>query len=166
MTYFTAIDRCLQDMASVLSIFEYVLKQVKQDLPNLNTLYTRSDNAGCYAGATVILSRPEICSRFGICLKRTEFSEPQRGKDQADRDIAVAKSCLKAYTNRGGNLTNAESIKEALDQSFGSLSGSKTCVNIRREYKLRSDLYDIDNDTATISDKRFLKISVPMKRKI
>lgn len=110
MTYFTAIDRCLQDMASVLCVFEYVLKQVKQDLPDLNNLYTRSDNAGCYAGAAVILSRPTICSRVGICLKRTEFSEPQRGKDQADRDIAVAKSCLKAYTSRGGNLMIAHTV--------------------------------------------------------
>ncbi|CAF4841424.1 unnamed protein product, partial [Rotaria sp. Silwood2] len=40
----------------------------------------------------------------------------------------VAKSCLKAYTNRGGNLINAKSIKEALDESFGNLSGCKTSV--------------------------------------
>ena len=61
-------------------------------------------------------------------MKRTDFSEPQRGKDQAERDIAVAKSCLKAYTNRGSSLMNAECIKDALDQSLGNLSGSKTCV--------------------------------------
>jgi len=128
MTYFTAIDRCLQDMSSVLCVFEHVLDQIKQDLPNLTTLYTRSDNAGCYAGTAAIISRQIICDNADICLKRTDFSEPQRGKDQADRDIAVAKSCLKSYTNRGGNLISAESIKEALDESFGNLSGSKTSV--------------------------------------
>ncbi|CAF4535520.1 unnamed protein product [Rotaria sp. Silwood2] len=128
MTYFTAIDRCLQDMSSVLCVFEHVIDQIKIDLPNLSTLYTRSDNAGCYAGTAVILTRQVICAADDICLKRTDFNEPQRGKDQADRDIAVAKSCLKAYTNRGGNLVNAKSIKEALDESFGSLSGSKTSV--------------------------------------
>jgi hypothetical protein len=128
MTYFTAIDRCLQDMSSVLCVFEHVLDQIKTDLPNLTTLYTRSDNAGCYAGTAVIMARKLICDSADICLKRTDFSEPQRGKDQADRDIAVAKSCLKAYTNRGGNLMNATFIKEALDQSFGNLCGSKTSV--------------------------------------
>jgi hypothetical protein len=127
-TYFTALDRCLQDMASVLCVFEHVLNQIKTDVPNLTTLYTRSDNAGCYVGTSVIMARKFICDSADICLKRTDFSEPQRGKDQADRDIAVAKSCIKAYVNRGGNVVNAASIKEALDQSFGNLSGSKTSV--------------------------------------
>ena len=65
-----------------------------------------------------------------MTLKRTDFSEPQpqRGKDQADRDIAVVKSYLKAHTSRGNNLMNAKSIKDALYQSLGSLPGSKTCV--------------------------------------
>ena len=65
-TYFTAIDRCLQDMSSVLCVFDCVLNQIKKDFPNINSLYTRSDNAGCYAGAAVILCRPLICSRLGI----------------------------------------------------------------------------------------------------
>ena len=128
MTCFTPIDRCLQDMLSLLCVFEHVIDQIKTDLPNLTTLYTRSDNAGCYAGTAVIISRQAICANADICLKRTDFSEPQRDKDQADRDIAVAKACLKAYTNRGGNLMNAKSIKEALGGSFGNFSGSKTSV--------------------------------------
>ena len=128
MTYFTAIGRCLQYMSSVLCVFEHVIDQIKMDLPNLTTLYTRSDNAGCYAGSAIIISRQVICSGADIRLKRTDFSEPQRGKDQADRDIAVAKSCLKGYTDRGGNFMTATSIKEALDESFGSLSNSKTSV--------------------------------------
>jgi len=135
VTYFTAIDRCLQDMSAVLCVFQHVLDQIKKDFPHLNNLYTRSDNAGCYAGASVIMARKLICDKMDICLKRTDFSEPQRGKDQADRDIAVAKSCLKAYTNRGGNLLNAISIKNGLDESFGKLSGSKTSVIIIDESK-------------------------------
>ena len=128
LIYFAAIDRCPQDMPLVLCIFEHVIGQIKTDLPNLTTLYTRSDNAGCYAGTAVIISRQAICANADICLKRTDFSEPQRGRDQADRDIAVAKACLKAYTNRGGNLMNAKSIKEALDGSFSNFSGPKTSV--------------------------------------
>ncbi|CAF1498775.1 unnamed protein product [Adineta steineri] len=128
ITYFTALDRCLQDMSSVLCVFEHVIDQIKSDLPNLTTLYTRSGNAGCYSGTAAIMARQMICSGADIELKRTDFSEPQRGKDQADRDIAVAKSCLKAYSNRGGNLLNADSIKQVLDESFGSLPNCKTSV--------------------------------------
>ncbi|CAF3215870.1 unnamed protein product [Rotaria sp. Silwood2] len=115
-------------MAAVLCVFEHVLAQIRKELPHLSALYTRSDNAGCYAGASVIMAQSALCSRAGIFLKRTDFSEPQRGKDQADRDSAVAKSCLRAYTNRGGNIKSAISIKEALDGSLGCLSGSKTSV--------------------------------------
>ena len=130
MTYFTAIDRCPQDMISVLAVFEHVLKQIRQDFPHMRNLYIRSDNAGCYSGAAVICGRRQVCTNLGFDLKRVDFNEPQRGKDQADRDIAVAKSCIRAFGDRGGNLTNAKTIKEALDSSFGSLSGSKTSVLI------------------------------------
>jgi len=134
-TYFTVIDRCLQDMSSVLCVFEHVLDQIKADIPKLTNLYTRSDNAGCYSGTAIVLARRMICESVDIQLRRTDFSEPQRGKDQADRDIAVAKSCLKSYTNRGGNLLNAESVKQALDESFGSLPNCKTSVIAVEESK-------------------------------
>ena len=128
MTYFTANDRCLQDMPSVLCIFEHVINQIKKDLPGLTMLYTRCDNAGCYAGTLASISHQAICANAGIYLKRTDFSESQRNKDQADGNIVVAKSCLKAYANHDGNLINAESTKEAFEQSFGNLSDSKTIV--------------------------------------
>ena len=147
MTYFTAIDRCLQDMSSMLCVFEHVLKQVKQDLPHLNTIYTRSDNAGCYAGAAVVMARPLLAAQAGIQLKRTDFNEPQRGKDQADRGTAVAKSCLRAFINRGGNVTCARSIKEALDGSLGALSGAKTSVISIEEGKCHLPTVKVDGIT-------------------
>jgi hypothetical protein len=147
MTYFTAIDRSLQDMSSVLCVFEHVLKQIKQDLPHLNAIYTRSDNAGCYAGAAVVMARPLLAAQVGIQLKRTDFNEPQRGKDQADRDTAVAKSCLRAFINRGGNLTCARSIKEALDGSLGALSGAKTSVIFIEEAKCHLPTVKVDGIT-------------------
>ena len=147
MTYFTAIDRCLQDMSSVLCVFEHVLEQIKRDLPHLDTIYTRSDNAGCYAGAAVVMARPLLAAQAGIQLKRTDFNEPQRGKDQADRDTAVAKSCLRAFTNRGGNLTCARSIKEALDGSLGAFSGARTSVISIEESKCHLPTVKVDGIT-------------------
>ena len=38
MAYFTALDRCLQDMSSVLCVFQHVIDQIKIDLPSLTTL--------------------------------------------------------------------------------------------------------------------------------
>lgn len=147
LTYFTAIDRCLQDMASVLCVFEHVIDQMRKDVPHLNTLYTRSDNAGCYSGSAVIMTREKICSNAGIYLKRTDFSEPQRGKDQADREIAVAKSCLQAYTNHGGNLLDANSIKKALDDSISGTKNCKTSVIVIDESKCVLPKIKIDGIT-------------------
>ncbi|CAF0916654.1 unnamed protein product [Rotaria sordida] len=70
------IDRCLQNMSSVLCIFEHVIDQIKQDLSDLTTLYIRSDNAGCYSGTAAIISCQVICASADICLKRADFSEP------------------------------------------------------------------------------------------
>ena len=67
-------------MSSVLCVFEHVIDQIKTNLPNLTTLYTRSDSVGGYAGTAVIMSRQGICASADICLKRTDFSDPQRGK--------------------------------------------------------------------------------------
>ncbi|CAF1529360.1 unnamed protein product [Adineta ricciae] len=87
ITYFTVIDSCLKDMSSVVCVFEHVLDKIKRDVPNLTALYTRSDNAGCYSGTAVIMARQMICLGADFGLKRTDFSEPQRGKDRAGRDI-------------------------------------------------------------------------------
>ncbi|CAF2830662.1 unnamed protein product [Rotaria sp. Silwood2] len=116
-------------------VFEHVIEQIKQNLPDLTALYTRSGNVDCYAGTATIISRQVICASADICLKRTDFSETQRGKNQADHDIAVAKFCLTVYTNRGDNLINTKSIKEAFDESVGNLSGCKTSVNAIDEFK-------------------------------
>ena len=76
MTYFTAIDRCPQDMISVLTVCNHVLKQIRKDFPRMKGLYTRSDNAGCYSGAAVILGRQQLCTDLRFELKRTDFNEP------------------------------------------------------------------------------------------
>jgi hypothetical protein len=86
------------------------------------------------------MTRKLIYDSANICLKRTDFSEPQTGKDQADRDIAVGKSCLKAYMNRGKNVLGANSIKKALDESFGNLPNSKTSVSFWQYFDIGGGL--------------------------
>jgi uncharacterized C2H2 Zn-finger protein len=127
-TYFTIIEKCKQDMFAVACIFQHVISQIQNDFPHITELTCRSDNAGCYSGGAIIMARKEICNDRRIYLKGIEFSEPQCGKDQADRDSAVAKTCFRNYVNEGHDLISAANMKAALDQSLGGLRNSKTCV--------------------------------------
>ena len=47
--YLPAPDNCDQDVVDTLCITDYVLCEMKKDFPDLQTLYQKSDNAGCYA---------------------------------------------------------------------------------------------------------------------
>ena len=127
-TYFTAIDSCRQDMESILCIFENLLFQIQKDFPYITDLYTRSDNAGCYSGASALLGRYFVAKNLGFRLVRTDFNEPQRGKDQPDRETAVFKEYVRAWTNRGNDLINAKSIKTAFDSNPRSSVTSKCAV--------------------------------------
>lgn len=128
VTYFTLMDDCKQDMFAVACVFKHVLLQLCQDLPQVSQLVCRSDNAGCYSGASIIAVRNAICKEVGMTLQYVHFTEPQCGKDQADRDSAVAKSCFRTYVDMGNDLTSALDMKKALDQSLGGLRNSKSSV--------------------------------------
>ena len=52
----------------------------------------------------------------------------QKGKDQCDRDGAVAKRKIRTYVNEGHDVTDAVSVKEAIDAPPGILENSKSCV--------------------------------------
>ena len=66
-TYFSALDRCSQDVDTVS---ENVIKQMKTDFPSLEYLYRKSDNAGCFAGNGVAENEYYICLKNGIMLLR------------------------------------------------------------------------------------------------
>jgi hypothetical protein len=57
----------------------------------------------------------------------TEFNEPQRGKDQCDRDSAVIKKLIEYYVNSGHDATSAAEIHAAL-LSFGGIRNVKPSV--------------------------------------
>lgn len=84
-------DSCIQDWFSVASIVEHVLVTIKQEHPNVKMAYLKSDNAGCYHNASLILSLKSIGERAGISVRRYDFSDPQSGKDVCDRKIAPMK---------------------------------------------------------------------------
>ena len=89
-TYFTFIDKCSQDMAASSCVFKNDLEQFHTDFPDVEFIHCRN-NAGCYSGASAILAKKEICDQVGMKLQSIDFNEAQKGKDQCDRDGAVAK---------------------------------------------------------------------------
>jgi hypothetical protein len=127
VTYITIVEKTKQDMFSVLCVFDHLLAQVKMDFPDKKFLLHRSDNAGCYSGTAVIFGKQKICEKYKIELKQILFCEPQRGKDQADRDSAVIKHRLNSYVDAGQDAEKPEQLFAGILWNNG-LKNMKPCV--------------------------------------
>ena len=64
--YVHVFKQCTQNWYAVASIIENVLQEVRRSNPNIKEAFIRSDNAGCYHSAQLILSIPCISKRVGI----------------------------------------------------------------------------------------------------
>ena len=128
VTYFTFLDRCSQGIFTTACVIENDLKQFKKDYPNIRKIHCRNDNASCYAGASAVTVKQEIAEKLDLDITAIDFNEAQKGKDQCDGDGAVAKRAIKSYVTEGHNVLSAIQIKEALDNSSGSLRNSKASV--------------------------------------
>ena len=129
-TYLTSISRCDQDVLETLCVAEHVIKQFKKDFPHINSLYRKSDNASCYAGNSVSEIEYAICRASDIKLLRHDYNEPQKGKDQADRDSAVAKRYLNAYVHSGNDCLSAIDIKKGILHQGGPKNTKVSVVEI------------------------------------
>ena len=125
-TYMHLFEECTQNWFAVASIIEHTLKTLKATNPNIQEAFMRSDNAGCYHCAYLILSIPSIGERSGIRIARYDFSDPQAGKDVCDRRIATVKSHMRRYLNEGHDIKSA-SDKAAVD-SYGGVKGCQAAV--------------------------------------
>ena len=85
-----------------------------KDFPDVKELYCKSENAGCYNGNPYPESIYKICKQNSIALKRSDYNEPQKGKDQCDRDSALARNALRIYVDEANDVTSAEDIFKAL----------------------------------------------------
>lgn len=112
--YFTALYRSDQNVLETLCVLDHVLAQIKRDYPNLQGLYRKSDNASCYAGNSCAEIEYILCQKQNIYLHRHDYNEPQKGKDQADRESAIAKKYMNRFVNSGKDVISAEDIKSAI----------------------------------------------------
>lgn len=130
LVYFTVIFRCDQDMLSTLNVADHVLNQYRKDNPKVKKLLTKSDNAGCYAAASTFEAEYRICKKYGIELVRHDFNEPQCGKDQADRESAVARKLMRAYVDAGNDLLDASDVKSAIEYQGGVPNAKVSVIEI------------------------------------
>ena len=87
----------------------------------------RSDNAGYYHNAYLILSLPSLGECVGIRIFRYDFSDPQAGRDVCDRRIATLKSHMRRFINEGNDINTANDMKVVIE-SYGGVKGCYATV--------------------------------------
>ncbi|CAF1255298.1 unnamed protein product [Didymodactylos carnosus] len=130
--YFTMLTQSDQSTADTLAIFEHVLKQFHPDNPHIRKLYVKSNNDGCYAGNSYAELSHSICKSLGIELLRHDYNEPQRGKDQCDRESANLKNRIRTCMDDGHNVTSVEELFEAHMYMGGIRNSASSAVAINK----------------------------------
>ena len=128
--YFTSVYRCQQSLVDVLCLADVVLAKVRNDFPCLKNLYAKSDNASSYYGNFYLEALYKVCIAKQFFLKRYDYNEPSRGKDQCDRESAGAKCVIRSFIDAGNNLLIAEDIYEALHNGNGIQNADVAVVKI------------------------------------
>ena len=127
-TFVHAFESCNQDSSTVLAIVDDVFRQLKEIMPEVNSVYMRSDNAGCYHSAFTLLSVYHVASEHAIELKRFDFSDPQGEKGSCDRKAATIKSHMRTHLNSGHDIETASQMMTAIESS-GGISGVLVTVS-------------------------------------
>ena len=104
ITFVHVFQSCTQDSCAVLSIMKDVIGKLKSRLPQLESVFYRQDNAGCYHCSETIVGA-SIAGRYnGVLVKRMDFSDPQGGKGACDRKAASIKSHIRIHVDEGNSV--------------------------------------------------------------
>jgi uncharacterized protein YggL (DUF469 family) len=142
-TYAHLFDQCTQDWFAVASIIEHLLTHLKAKHPSLDSVYFRSDEAGCYHNNLLVAAVRDIGERFGITVKNYDFSKPQSGKDICDRIICPLKASIREHCSEGHDILTASDMKEALKQH--PVSGTSASVNVVDKSRESLEVNELDN---------------------
>lgn len=85
MTFVHIFDSCNEDSRTVFAILNDVFRRLKGVMPQLQSVYRRQDNAGCYDCALSIATARQVAEVNGLRLARMDFSDAQGGKGPRDR---------------------------------------------------------------------------------
>ena len=111
---------CAQDSTTVASIMIDCLVSLKKDIPELEMVYYKQDNAGCYHSGNSIISAKMAGDVAGVAVVRNDFSDPQGGKGVCDRKAATIKGDVGRYVNEGNDVINALQFKTAIESGQGT----------------------------------------------
>ena len=131
-TFVHIIESGLQDIHTVVTVMEHVLKTLKQEHSKLSRAVYRQDNAGCYHCANTILASKILRERTNMDLYRIDFSDPQGGKGPCDRKAAQIKTHVKQYINQGHSVTTPADLKKAIESDEGIAGVRVTVVPVPR----------------------------------
>ncbi|CAC5417586.1 unnamed protein product [Mytilus coruscus] len=118
-TYVHLFDGVRQDWFAVASIIENTLMTIKKQMPNIEEVFLRSDNAGCYHCGCLWFSLYGISQRTGLKILRYDYSEAQSGKSFCDAKIAHMRSKMKMFVSSGNNISSAEEMQAAIMSGAG-----------------------------------------------
>ena len=122
MTFVHIFDSCNQDSRTVLAILNDVFRRLKGVMPQLQSVYLRQDNAGCYHCSLSFVTARQVAEVNGLRVARMDFSDAQGGKGPCDRKAATIKSHIAVYLNSGHDIETASQMLEAIN-SFDGVAG-------------------------------------------
>ena len=80
LTFCHIFKSCTQNSSTVLAVMANVIEQLKSTMPQMDTVFYRQDNAGCYHCGASIACPCIIGRRQGVAIQRLDFSDAQGGK--------------------------------------------------------------------------------------
>lgn len=117
--YLTIVENCSQNITDTLCVLDVVMEQFKRDNPQIKFLLLRSDNAACYAANSAVQASSFVVETHGLKVLRYDFSESQKGKDQADRESAYFKSIVAGYIQEGHDVLTCEDLRAGILHNGG-----------------------------------------------
>ena len=110
---------CPQDSVAVTAILRDVFVTLKEQRPELEKVFCKQDNAGCYHCGSTIAGSTSASGVLGVKVERFDFSDPQGGKGKADRQAATIKGHIGIYLNEGHDVNSPAQMKEAIESNGG-----------------------------------------------
>jgi len=105
---------CSQNSNIVEAIMEHILRDLKNEHPEITTAYFRQNNAGCYKSAAMLAAYPLMQKTTGINVRRVDFSDPLGGKGSCDRKAATIKAHVRHFINEGHDVLTADDLRDAI----------------------------------------------------
>ena len=153
--YAHLFDYCQQDWFAVCSIFENLLENILGSKPLINSVFLRSDEAGCYHNNALLASLKDVGLGLGVQVKRCDYSESACGRDVCDRILCPMKSSIRCYCDEGHDINCAANKRTALlERPVRGLSASVCGID---EKKNNLKVNKIDSFSNSITSRGMTK---------